>query len=400
MRFENLSKTDVEVLLRGFLLVKLIDVHGGKVDGGAHLDIGEDAVNNWLKDLAKVLDVRPEDIVRPRTSELPPLGVAISEVASRSETVLRNFLAKDFQKITSQDALRVAVLQSIWDEEESWIRAQYAELMPGTTIEAEPAVNVDAQSMICDSLVDVAIGYLPEALHKPLRRPLERYSWRREPMVLVLSKKRLEYVKKRLPHVETAGISPSELMELYGRERFYLMQENAPLRTLVLEYLRSRSPEIRFDKEEPVSTVLHALMRIADDQGISILPKPSATRKRKQGPLASQQRMAVWISQRLNWQSQHYRPVVLLWHKHAVKKKAIEAFITCIRSHENLTPMTRLAGCRTVMLRPRLHVPGGDCWRTSPWWRQRGVPSNVRCAINLRKIFRRPAGGEKRLLRQ
>jgi DNA-binding transcriptional LysR family regulator len=336
-------------LLSALATVQLIvDSEMNKTRAARVLKLTVPGINGRLERAEKLL--KSGQIIE-QGRHLTPLGQQILTLWAKIKPHLTAF-RDAVDQLQSNQKLRLAIIQSVWDAENSWLISEYAQRAPsGSVIEQRLVLGGgafgpdDVQPLLEAGHADVAISYPP----KKKLSFLLMHHWRNEPMVLVVARDYLQNRERDAPKLidlkAKEGASPTLMKILH--DRFYTMKEQAPMTIAVQHYLNQH--KIKFDYEEPRNSVSEALSLVAQGAGISILPEPSI-----QWAIANKSVVAFPLRDRL------YRPVAILCSRECLKKAALIAFLRCIEHHENpypANPKTKLSEIIAQYLReePKQH---------------------------------------------
>ena len=128
------------------------------------------ALHNRLDWLAEKLGVEREDIVLPalNAGTRTPLGKCVQGLCTAVEQAVDAFhaqiepLKRELPK--SKSELRLAIVSSIWDTEQDWMKADFEKQMPGVQLLEQPSVALVVETAILAGKADVAINYTPKRL--------------------------------------------------------------------------------------------------------------------------------------------------------------------------------------------------------------------------------------------
>jgi DNA-binding transcriptional LysR family regulator len=300
------------------LLMRLVPV--GKIDedgyekAAAELGLSAAGLRSRLDLLADKLKVEREDIVSSgKGAAVAPVGKPVQALCDAIERHVAEFYSQvelvktDLPKTKSE--LLLAIISSAWDVvEQDW------KSIPGIHLLVQPNVSRVVQTEILNGEADVAIAYDPESLNPAL----DKKSWSKEPMVLVVSERCANVAREARSHrFRKQGPKPATSEDIrkiaIGRD-FYLMSEGAPMTDLVKSYLAANGIELQ--RLVARQTVMEAIDLISQDKGISIIPIRNAEKNRKVKNL-----VIFPLDVKL------FRHLSIIYRRGSPKQKAVEAFI-------------------------------------------------------------------------
>lgn len=251
-----------------------------------------------------------------RSRQLTEEGKQYLNMANVIVSQLETFL-KVFQHLQEQHAhnVRVVTIHSAWFTYGPEIGAAFAKKHKGGSLQHEYCRQPDkVPEQVQNGEADIGIvSYL-----KHVKRPLQLDTWKQEPMILAVSKK-----KSRLRHHDAVAAKD------IASEPFIGFDQDLRIAAEISKYLKRlhitmRRPQF-FDD---VSIIMDA---VAANQGIAILPKPCAERRKpdiKTYPLP---------------EPMNPRPLAVVYHQDALRRPAILAFLEVLGELRRAPTLSTLA---------------------------------------------------------